>query len=911
VRAPEDISIGGTRVRFAGGWSAGDEMDLIVPSPERAWRIEAGSRPVRAPGSLYLLDSSGNTSGRFDIGGGMAGGARISDLAARTQGLVLVGGDEPYGASTKKAAVDVYVNDVGHEDRDGDGLGRMLEESLGTDPDNRDTDGDGLWDGFEVLGIRGAGLYPDQALPTWGADPRHKDVFVEADYYCTAAQPPPGPISCDAASAALDAASLNIISRASSRCSGGGGSLGNPDGRNGFSVHIDAGETLENSSTMGSWGGSGPAVFIPPLDPNWICHSWKDHMSPIRHGIFRHAVEIVSPGGGGASALSAPCLSFAVQTNPPEKSGKTFIHELGHAFSLKHWGQDEAYSNFNNKPNYISLMNYAYEFGSPNPESQDPALLEWDPGNIRFSEGERKVGKDVFGNVVEIAINPAAIDERVLFFESAGRAGPKVEFEHKPNWYFAHDWSGTQPRLFQVDWDRNGIIDEAPTKSQILIPDGLNPASIKSITVEEALDFGPQLVSFGLYLYLFYVPAGSQQIMYRIWHEEPGCDPEDIGPDGERGPIDTTPRCGSLSGESIAVTGSDISSNLSAVVAPANHLGAVFLFYLDTTNRLCASRMASSAWEGPLCQDVGFTVGPPEAVVFGDMIRVFGLSAGKVAVVTIDPTRWDPLPWAVDIAQVSADGGAHFEDMTSDVTPAITIDPEDQRLLGIVASRPFPGIAPVMQLLRGFSYDTFLQFEYLPNEKHWLDHPRGRPSDYQTDYRPAFVALAAGTSGRSQWTVWRHSNDPRMPALSFYSISSSFEPPPGESTPRKLFSRPSLGPLLFSERNRNVSLAVYKGKLRAAVPFEDEQGNPQGFVFLPLADGVFRAGLRDINDVQIIGSRMASTLSPAGFELFCDMTPGELLEIARANRLPPGTLGYRACVSIPPEGSQQCPPPIP
>ena len=42
--------------------------------------------------------------------------------------------------------------------------------------DTRDTDGDGLWDSWEVMGVNG------QALPAWGANPRHKDIFVEIDF---------------------------------------------------------------------------------------------------------------------------------------------------------------------------------------------------------------------------------------------------------------------------------------------------------------------------------------------------------------------------------------------------------------------------------------------------------------------------------------------------------------------------------------------------------------------------------------------------------------------------------------------------------------------------------------------------------------------------------------------------------
>jgi hypothetical protein len=75
-----------------------------------------------------------------------------------------------------------------------DGLGYELESALGTCAtrtstapgvscaaiaDPRDTDGDGISDGLEAaVGIGG----DDLPLPLWGADPRHKDLFVEVDF---------------------------------------------------------------------------------------------------------------------------------------------------------------------------------------------------------------------------------------------------------------------------------------------------------------------------------------------------------------------------------------------------------------------------------------------------------------------------------------------------------------------------------------------------------------------------------------------------------------------------------------------------------------------------------------------------------------------------------------------------------
>lgn len=63
-------------------------------------------------------------------------------------------------------------------DVDFDGLTQDEEDKLGTDPTNRDTDGDGLWDGWEA----------NQVVPIVGtkldhADPLHADIYVHVDYF--------------------------------------------------------------------------------------------------------------------------------------------------------------------------------------------------------------------------------------------------------------------------------------------------------------------------------------------------------------------------------------------------------------------------------------------------------------------------------------------------------------------------------------------------------------------------------------------------------------------------------------------------------------------------------------------------------------------------------------------------------
>lgn len=65
------------------------------------------------------------------------------------------------------------------KDADGDSLSNALENEIGTDPNHHDTDRDGLFDYFEVIGRHGS--LGEQELRRYGANPRRRDLFVELD----------------------------------------------------------------------------------------------------------------------------------------------------------------------------------------------------------------------------------------------------------------------------------------------------------------------------------------------------------------------------------------------------------------------------------------------------------------------------------------------------------------------------------------------------------------------------------------------------------------------------------------------------------------------------------------------------------------------------------------------------------
>lgn len=99
--------------------------------------------------------------------------------------------------------------------------------------------------------------------------------------------------------------------------------------------------------------------------------------------------------------------------------------------------------------------------------------------------------------------------------------------------------------------------------------------------------------------------------------------------------------------------------------------------------------------------------------------------------------------------------------------------------------------------------------------------------------------------------------------------------------------RKTAAPLdLFSIDVKNVSLAVYRGKLRAAVAYDSWRGGDKtpGWAFMPLADGIFHASLRDLNDVEKIAEKMST--SARGQGLFWRMNAAEKSTVFQANNMP-------------------------
>lgn len=211
------------------------------------------------------------------------------------------------------------------DDQDGDGLTDEEERALGTDLYNRDTNGDGLLDGWEVHGLpRGIAL-PDNVK----LNPLRQDVIVAIALY--------EQVNRAAAEAEL-AKAAELYRKLPNK---------NPDGSTGVYLHFRFDPVVPVSEQMGgSWATVGNARF-----------------SPRERGLL-HWMQL-TPWGGGQSALLGDMggcgTGFAV-----------FAHEFGHQLGLSHEGDSApAWC-----PLYPSLMSYAFSY-----------QLGGDGNAIRFSDG--------------------------------------------------------------------------------------------------------------------------------------------------------------------------------------------------------------------------------------------------------------------------------------------------------------------------------------------------------------------------------------------------------------------------------------------------------------------------------------------------------------------------------------------
>ena len=259
-----------------------------------------------------------------------------------------------------------------------------------------DTDGDGLCDNWEKYGY----TYTDSNgnstfvnLPAMGADPNHKDIFIQTDYMVNQGSCSPTG-SCDVGhSHMLNPDAVNMLIQAFANAP-----VNNPDQTTGITLHIDCGiSCVMNPLTGQTWGTLSQAHAIPddiilgdstckapPNNTTLGCYDWTDYgqiaqanFDPSRLAVFHYALLAHELGvfdatgnlahiSGSAVKGAVPASGFVVslghytgEVGSAFEQAGTFMHELGHNLGLHHGGFDD----INYKPNYLSVMNYSFQMG--------------------------------------------------------------------------------------------------------------------------------------------------------------------------------------------------------------------------------------------------------------------------------------------------------------------------------------------------------------------------------------------------------------------------------------------------------------------------------------------------------------------------------------------------------------------
>ncbi len=336
------------------GLAGSSRWYVVVVSPGTASLVVTSSGGTGNP-DLFVRFDALPTTATSDCSSTGPGSTERCDIPNPAPGswYVLLNGTGAYSGVSIAVPTGTQCTLTTPGDRDGDGLPDCVETNTGvyvsptntgTDPDNPDTDGDGISDGDEVLGTA-QGL----DLPAMGVNPLRRDLLVEYDWFDDANdcgphshRPTPAAIARVTAAFASDpqlnrdgSTGINLISDY-----GQGGPF------TGGNLIADADGVIDQ--------GVGGTDFNAYKAANFQ----SNRVGYFHYVLMPHRYLLNSSSSGQAELPGRDMIVSLYCANSDVNVANTIMHELGHNLGLRHGGIDD----FNWKPNYNSVMNYRFQF---------------------------------------------------------------------------------------------------------------------------------------------------------------------------------------------------------------------------------------------------------------------------------------------------------------------------------------------------------------------------------------------------------------------------------------------------------------------------------------------------------------------------------------------------------------------
>jgi hypothetical protein len=334
----------------------------------------------------------------------------------------------------------------------------ICEWGTSNDENNSDKDGDGLLDSWEINGVdvdEDGNI--DLPLKEMGADPNKKDIFVEVDWMVKKATMRESFILSPEKSYRPTEKVIRPVYDAFQA--------------QGINLHVDAGrDSIMDFDTGKKWGdlSGGNEILFTERSTAFTTETFDS----ARHKVFRYAQFINSFNEDNTSGI-APWIEEAntASIDSPcafPKGGRffwvcvgtlngsraitgTFMHELGHTLGLGHGGIDS----LNYKPNYLSVMNYSFQFDGFIGTKQFN-YSKWLLPSMNESGLIENVGYPAF------LTDGTGVGTTIKWFSHKEKEGEIVSEE-----------TGSQTLLpiplinVEIDFNKNGDIDSEPVRADI------------------------------------------------------------------------------------------------------------------------------------------------------------------------------------------------------------------------------------------------------------------------------------------------------------------------------------------------------------------------------------------------------------------------------------------------------------